>query len=159
MSQRLNYAELSAPMFEKMSELSMATKQHSALNQELLHLVDILVSTLNKCAFCVDMHVKEAKIHGVRELKVYHLAVWQESPLFSDKERAAFKWAELVTKLGPDGVHDADFQAARAHLSEQELSDLNFAVLAINGWNRLAVPFAMVPGSADQYFGLDKAGL
>jgi alkylhydroperoxidase family enzyme len=105
------------------------------------------------------MHVKEAKIAGVRELKVYHLPVWQESDLFSAKEKAALKWVEAVTDLPPKGISEDLYQTVREELSEQEISDLTFAVASINSWNRLAIPFAVVPGSADEIFKLDRAGL
>ena len=96
-------------------------------------------SQLNGCAFCVDMHVKEAKIHGDRELRLHHVAVWRESPLFSEQERAALEWTEALTQLTPHGVSDAIYASVREQFSEQELSDLTFLVVAINGWNRLNV--------------------
>jgi alkylhydroperoxidase family enzyme len=105
------------------------------------------------------MHVKEAKIHGERDLRVHHISIWRESPLFSERERAAFEWAEAVTKLGPHGVDDSVFERGRAQFSEKELAELTFVIGTINFWNRLAIPFRTVPGSADKAFGLDKAGL
>ena len=117
------------------------------------------VSQLNGCAFCVDMHVKEAKLHGERELRLYHLPIWRESPLFSAKERAGLAWAEALTRLGEDGVSDALYQATLAEFSEKELVDLTFFIIAINGWNRLGVAFRSAPGSLDAVYGLEKAGL
>jgi alkylhydroperoxidase family enzyme len=105
------------------------------------------------------MHSKEAKIHGERELRLYHVAIWRESNLFSPRERAALNWAEILTTLPPHGVSDADFDAARAEFSEKELADLTFCVMAINGWNRASIAFRNVPGSMDVPYGLDKAGL
>lgn len=125
----------------------------------LAHLVMLRASQINGCAFCVDMHVKEAKIHGDRELRLHHVAVWRESPLFSEQERAALEWTEALTQLSPHGVSDAIYASVREQFSEQELSELTFLVVAINGWNRLNVAFRTVPGSADKQFGLDKAGL
>ncbi|MDV7338263.1 carboxymuconolactone decarboxylase family protein [Terasakiella sp. A23] len=159
MQQRLNHFELSAPLYEKMAAFSMATKEKSSIDKKLLHLIDIRVSQLNGCAFCLDMHVKEAKIAGERELRVHHVAIWAESPLFTDKEKAALAWAEAVTKLGHDGISQDFFNEVREELSEQELSDLTFAVASINSWNRLAIPFTVPPGSADEFFGLNRAGL
>ena len=159
MTQRLNHFELSAPLYEKMAAFSIATKEQSSLDTKLLHLIDARVSMLNGCAFCLDMHVKEAKIAGERELRLYHLATWKESGLFSAKEKAALKWAEAVTELSPDGISEEIFQSVREELSEQEVSDLTFAVASINSWNRLAIPFNVVPGSADAMFGLERAGL
>ncbi|WP_417830919.1 carboxymuconolactone decarboxylase family protein [Terasakiella sp.] len=159
MSNRLNHFEASPAILEKMAAFSMATKQETSIDQTLLHLVDIRVSMLNGCAFCLDMHVKQAKIHGERELRLYHLGAWRESALFTDRERAALAWAEEVTRLSSEGVSDALYAETREHFSEKELCDLNFAVMAINSWNRLAVPFQAAPGSADEAFGLTKAGL
>jgi len=159
MSQRLNHFDLSAPLLEKMSAFSMATKEKTALDPQLLHLIDIRVSQLNGCAFCLDMHVKQAKIAQERELRLHHVAIWAESDLFTPKEKAALAWAEAVTRLGKDGALEDLFTEVREELSDQELSDLTFAVAAINSWNRLAIPFQMAPGSLDQQFGLDQAGL
>lgn len=159
MTQRLDYFAEGRGFVEKLRALSLATKNDSSLGKPLLHLVDLRVSQINGCAFCVDMHSKEAKIDGERELRLYHLAVWRESPLFSDRERAALEWAEAVTKLGAEGVPDLIFTKVREQFSDRELVELTFAVIAINGWNRLAVPFRAVPGSADAAYGLTKAGL
>jgi AhpD family alkylhydroperoxidase len=159
MSNRLKYFEISPVILEKMTAFSMATKQETSLDRGLLHLVDICVSILNGCTFCLDMHVKEAKIHGERELRLYHVSTWRESLLFSGRERAAFAWAEAVTKLGKEGISDSLYAETRKHFSEKELCDLNFAVMAINSWNRLAVPFQAEAGSMDEAFGLSRAGL
>jgi len=159
MTQRLNHMEVSPALFDKMAALSQATKQETSLDENLQHLVDMRVSMLNGCAFCLDMHAKEAKINGERELRLYHLAIWRESPLFSDKERAALAWAEKLTQVSQSEISDAFYQEIREVLSEQELSDLTYAVVSINAWNRLAVGFSMVPGAADAHFGLDKANL
>ena len=159
MTQRLNYAQQAPELFKKYVEFSMALKKSSSLETPLQDLITLRASQLNGCAFCVDMHVKEAKIHGERELRLHHVAVWRESPLFSEQERAALEWTEALTQLSPHGVSDAVYASVREQFSEQELSDLSFLVVAINGWNRLSVAFRNVPGSADKQFGLDKAGL
>ena len=158
MTQRLDYTRLSPGLFRRYLDFSLALKKGS-LEAGLQHLVTLRASQLNGCAFCVDMHVKEARIDGERELRLHHVPIWRESPLFSPRERAALAWTELLTHLPAHGVSDADFQAARAEFSEQELADLSFAIVGINGWNRLNVGFAGVPGSLDQAYGLDKAGL
>jgi AhpD family alkylhydroperoxidase len=158
MSQRINYVQQSPSLVQKLAELGQAC--HSAsIEHALIDLINVRASQINGCAFCVDMHVKEAKIRGERELRLHHVVIWRESPLFSARERAALEWTEAVTKLGPNGVPDSIFEQTRAHFSEKELSDLTFVVLVINAWNRLAVPFRSVPGSADRQFGIDKAGL
>lgn len=158
MTQRLDYARLSSELFRKYLDFSLTLKK-SALEAGLQHLVTLRASQLNGCAFCVDMHVKEARIDGERELRLHHVAIWRESPLFSPRERAALAWTELLTRLPAHGVSDADFRDARTEFSEQELAELSFAIVAINGWNRLAIGFAAVPGAMDKAYGLDKAGL
>ncbi len=156
MSQRLNYVPLAQDLYKKMLELSALSK---AANKEWGDLVNIRASQINGCAFCLDMHVKEAKLHGERELRVHHIAIWRESSLFSPRERAVLEWTEAVTKLGEHGVPDDVYGRVREQLSEKEIVDLTFAVMVINAWNRLAISFRATPGSADAMMGLDKAGL
>jgi AhpD family alkylhydroperoxidase len=158
MSQRLDYYKNSPELAKKLYELSQATK-NSSLGNTLLDLVNIRASQLNGCAFCVDMHSKEAKIHGERELRIYHIPIWRESPLFSETERAVLEWTEAVTKLAEHGVADDVYERVRAHLSEVQISELTFAIGVINIWNRLSISFKYVPGSADAMLGLTKAGL
>lgn len=158
MTQRLNYFDTSAEISGKYLEFSMALKK-SAVVREVGQLVDIRASQINGCGFCLDMHVKQARIAGERELRLHHIAIWRESTLFSPRERAALAWTETVTTLPSDGVSDDAYRAAREHFSESELSDLTLLVVGINGWNRLNVAFRTVPGSADAAYGLDKAGL
>lgn len=158
MSQRINYYEVSPDLSKKLFELSTTLKSGS-LDRKLIDLVNIRASLINGCAFCIDMHVKEAKIHGERELRVYHIPIWRESTLFSDKERAALEWTEAVTKLGEHGVPDEIFACVRKQFSDKEIADLTFAVAIINAWNRLSISFQSVPGSSDAAFGLTKAGL
>lgn len=158
MSQRLDYARKAPELFKKYLDFSLAL-QKSRLDVALRDLVTLRASQLNGCAFCVDMHVKEATIHGERALRLHHVAVWRESTLFSARERAALDWVEQLTHLPPHGVSTAAFQAVREHFNDEELAELSFAIVAINGWNRLSVGFAVVPGSQDALYGLDKAGL
>ena len=158
MSQRLNYAQQSPELFKKLSELSMALKG-SVIEEKLRDLVNIRASQLNGCAFCLDMHVKEAKIHGESELRLYHVAIWRESNLFVPRERAALAWTEAVTRLPEGGIPDELYERVRGQLSEKEVSDLTFAIAIINTWNRASIAFKAVPGSADKLYGLDKAGL
>jgi AhpD family alkylhydroperoxidase len=125
----------------------------------MIDLVQTRASQLNGCTFCVDMHVKEAKIHGERELRLYHLPVWRESTLFTDKERAALEWTEILTKVSSSGVSDAEYSAAREHLTDKEIVDLTFAIGIINVWNRFNAAFRGQHGTLDKMYGLDKAGL
>ena len=158
MTQRLNYAQQSPELFKKFMEFSMALRS-SVIDEKLQALVEIRASQINGCGFCLDMHVKQAKIHGETELRLYHVAIWRESNLFVPRERAALAWTEALTKLPEGGIPDEIYERVRGQLSEKEISDLTFVVMAINAWNRVNVGFKTVPGSADKAYGLDKAGL
>ena len=158
MTRRIDFSQRSPELLKKVLDLSAQVRE-STIEQSLLHLVDIRASQLNGCAFCLDMHIKEAKIHGERELRVHHLAIWRESSLFSERERAALAWTEALTKLSEHGIPDALYEQCRTQFSEKELSDLTFVATVINAWNRLNIAFRTEPGSADKAFGLDKANL
>ncbi|MGF7149354.1 AhpD family alkylhydroperoxidase [Sphingomonas zeicaulis] len=158
MTLRLDPSKQSPAIFKKMVEFSMAVK-HGSIEHAILHLVDIRASQLNGCAYCLDMHVKEARIGGERELRIHHVAVWHESPLFSARERAALAWTEELTKLPAGGISDEAFAAVREAFSEQEVADLTFQIMVINAWNRQSIAYAFVPGSTDKLYGLDKANL
>jgi AhpD family alkylhydroperoxidase len=158
MSQRLNYYQQSPELAKKLLDLSQAVKS-SSLGNTILDMVNIRASQLNGCAFCLDMHVKEAKIHKERELRIYHIPIWRESTLFTEPERAALEWTEAVTKLSAEGVPDDVYNRVRAHFNEKQISELTFAVAVINAWNRLNISFRNVPGSFDEMLGLTKAGL
>ncbi|MDF3888093.1 carboxymuconolactone decarboxylase family protein [Cupriavidus basilensis] len=158
MSQRTNYFQQSPELSKKLMEFS-ALFQNTTIEQPIRELVEIRASQLNGCAFCVDMHIKMAKIHGERELRLHHVAIWRESTLFSPRERAALAWTEALTNIPAHGVSDEIYERVRTQYSEKELSGLTFLVGAINTWNRLNVAFRMVPGSSDKAFGLDKANL
>ena len=105
------------------------------------------------------MHVKQAKLHGERELRIYHVAIWRESPLFTAKEKAALALCEALTKLDAYGVPDELYREAREHFSEVELSELAFSIAIINSWNRLMVLSQTLPGALDKAYGLDRAHL
>ncbi|RQU13499.1 carboxymuconolactone decarboxylase family protein [Burkholderia cenocepacia] len=158
MTQRLNYMHQSPELFRQFLELSNLLRS-SAIEESIRDLVSARASQINGCAFCLDMHVKEARLHGERELRLHHLATWRESTLFSPRERAALAWTEGLTTLPEHGVPDDLYDRVRGQFSEKELSDLTFEVMAINGWNRANVAFRTVPGSADKAYGLDKANL
>jgi AhpD family alkylhydroperoxidase len=150
--------EQSPELFKKMVEFSMAENK-SSIEKKILDLVHIRASQMNGCGFCLDMHVKEAKIHGERELRLYHISIWRESTLFDPRERAALAWTEILTKLPEHGVPDELYESVRGQFTEKEISDLTFSVMAINAWNRVNVAFKTEPGSADAAYGLNKAGL
>src|SRR5262249_14559517 len=127
MNPRINYNQHSSAQIQKLLELGQLSAQ-GALDPTLNDLVHIRASQLNGCAFCLDMHVKEAKIHGERELRLYHIAIWRESPLFSEKERSVLEWTEAVTKLNTHGIPDELYGRVREHLSEKEMSDLTLSI-------------------------------
>lgn len=155
---RVNWVEQSPELVKKFTGVATALRA-SSIEESILNLVNIRASQLNGCSFCLDMHVKQAKMHGERELRLYHMAAWRDSTLFAPRERAALAWTEVLTKLPDQGVSDEIYERVRTQLSEKEISDLSFAVMLINSWNRLNVGFKTVPGSADGMYGLDKAGL
>ena len=156
---RLNLLQQSPELVKKLQDFSMAIANTGHIEPRLSHLVDIRASQMNGCAFCLDMHVKEAKLDGERELRLHHVAIWRESPLFSPKERAALAWTEALTQIAPTGISDELYDEVREHFSEKELSTLTFRVMCINAFNRANVAFRTTPGAADKAFGLEKAGL
>ena len=158
MTQRIDYQKQSPELFKKFVEFSLALRQ-SAIEESIRDLVDIRASQINGCSFCVDMHVKEATIHGERPLRLHHIATWRESNLFSPRERAALAWTEILTQIPAQGVPDDIYERVRTQLSEKELSDLTFLVMSINAWNRVNVGFRLVPGTYDKAFGVDQSGL
>ena len=117
------------------------------LESSLLELVKLRASMINGCAYCVDMHTKDARLAGETEQRLYAVAVWHETPFFTPRERAALSWTDALTDLAHQDVTDELFHAVRMHFGEQELVDLTMAVIAINGWNRLSVGFRTPVGS------------
>ncbi len=119
----------------------------SGLEPKLLELVRMRASQLNGCAYCIDMHSKDARAEGETEQRLYGLNAWRETPYYTDRERAALEWAEAVTLIARDQVPDEIYERVRKHFSEAELVNLTLALVAINGWNRLAISFRAVPGT------------
>jgi AhpD family alkylhydroperoxidase len=112
-----------------------------SVDKMLLHLVKLRASQINGCAFCVDMHVKEALDDGEDPQRLHLLVAWRESPLYTERERAALAWTESLTNLAQTGAPDADFDGLRPHFSEAEIVNLTAAIATINVWNRWAVGF------------------
>ena len=117
------------------------------LEPALIELVLMRASQLNGCAYCMDMHSKDARAAGETEQRLYLLPAWREAPFYTGRERAALAWCEAVTRLDAHGVSDEVYAMARGQFSEKELGDLNMAVVLINAWNRIAIPFQNIPGS------------
>ena len=143
---RIDYRRLSPAAFKAYLEFDRAA-QSAGLEPSLLELVKLRASQINGCAYCVDMHSKDARAHGETEQRMYALPVWREAPFFSERERAAIAFTEALTCVAGTGIADELFTATRAHFSEQEMVALTLAVVAINGWNRIAVAFRPVPGT------------
>jgi AhpD family alkylhydroperoxidase len=146
MQPRLDYARTAPDGLKAMLGLEQYARQ-SGLEPALLDLIKIRVSQINGCAFCLDMHSKDARAAGETEQRLYALPAWREAPFFSDRERAALAWAEAVTRVSETHVSDEIYETVRQHFTEKELVDLTISIVAINGWNRLAISFRSVPGS------------
>lgn len=122
--------------------------RQSGLDHRLLELVKTRASQLNGCAFCLDMHTKDARAAGETEQRLYALSAWRETSFYTPAERAALAWTEAVTVLtGEDPVSDAVYTEVRSHFNERQIVDLTLAIVAINGWNRLSIAFRKEPGA------------
>lgn len=147
MHQRLAYKLASPDAFNAMLQVEQQIHK-SGLEESLLELVKSRASQINGCAWCLDMHTKDARACGEAEQRLYLLPVWREAPCYSERERAALAWTEAITEIAATrDVSDAVYNQARAQFSEKELVDLTLAVIAINGWNRLNVAFRTPVGN------------
>ncbi|WP_416400702.1 carboxymuconolactone decarboxylase family protein [Alicycliphilus denitrificans] len=146
MTQRLDYKNASPKGFAAMLALELHARA-SGLEHGLLELVKTRVSQLNGCAFCLDMHTKDARAAGEGEQRLYLLPAWREAHCYTERERAALAWAEAVTLLKDQQVPDDVYEQARRQFDEKALVDLTLAIVAINGWNRLSVSFRTEAGS------------
>lgn len=116
----------------------------SGLEQSLIELVKTRASQINGCAYCINMHTEDARKHGETEQRLYLLNAWRESPLYSERERAALAWTEALTLVSATHAPDADYEAARAQFTDSELVNLTTLIGAINAWNRIAIGFRAV---------------
>src|SRR5690554_4745810 len=146
MKERLNYAKVEPEALKAMLKLEEYVDK-SGLDRTLYELVKVRASQINKCAYCLDMHTKDARRAGESEQRLYALSAWRETPFFTPRERAALDWAEAHTLIAGRGIDDALFDATHAHFSEQGLVDLTLAICAINAWNRMAIGFPAEAGS------------
>jgi AhpD family alkylhydroperoxidase len=146
MTQRLDYQTASPDAFKAMLHTEQQVRK-SGLEESLLELVKIRASQLNGCAWCLDMHTKDARAEGETEQRLYLVPVWREAPCYSERERAALAWTEAVTELPAGEVSDAVYAEVRHHFDEKQLVDLTLAVIAINGWNRLNIAFRTTVGN------------
>jgi AhpD family alkylhydroperoxidase len=137
---RISYKEIAPGAYQAMLGLERYVGE-SGLEQSLLELVRTRASQLNGCAFCLDMHSKDAIAAGETPQRLLVLSAWRDAPFYSERERVALAWTEAVTQLGPSGVSDELYRATRQQFDERQLADLTMAIVAINGWNRLAIAF------------------
>jgi AhpD family alkylhydroperoxidase len=136
---------LSSGLLHSMFSLSTEVEKH--IERPLLALVEIRASQINGCAYCLDMHTKDARLAGETEQRIYALNAWRETPFFTDRERAALEWTEAVTRVADTHVPDEVYDRAAAHFNEADLVALTFAVIVINSWNRLSISFRPTVGS------------
>jgi AhpD family alkylhydroperoxidase len=148
MSKRLDYAKASPDGYKAFGGVHVAV-QKSGLPKELIDLVYLRVSQINGCAYCIDMHSRDLLSHGLSVDKLVLVPVWPEAGnVFTARERAAFAWAESVTRVAETGVPDADYAAATAEFNEKELADLTYAIGLMNAFNRFGIAFRMTPAAA-----------
>ena len=140
MNPRLDYRKAAPDAFKAMLDLEAAVDR-GGLERSLIELVKMRVSQINGCGHCLDMHSKEARAAGETEQRLYLLSVWREAPIYSARERAALGWAEAVTLISETEVHDELYAEALEQFGEKGLVELNLAIIAINGWNRMAIAF------------------
>ena len=145
MKELLNYAKASPEAVAAFRGVETYVRG-CGLDHKLLELVKMRASQINGCAFCLDMHSKDARARGETEQRLYPLSAWAETPFFSERERAALAWTEAVTRLADAPVPESLYEELRRHFSEKEVVDLTMAVIAINGWNRLAATFRTTVG-------------
>lgn len=146
MQSRLEYGTAAPDALKAMYGLEAYLKK-SGLEPSLLELIKLRASQINGCAYCIDMHSKDARARGETEQRLYALDAWRETPFYTDRERAALEWTEAVTKIGDGHAPDDVFERTRSHFTDKELVDLTLAIVTINGWNRLAIAFRTVPGT------------
>jgi AhpD family alkylhydroperoxidase len=146
MKQRVNFYEKGFKAIRPLFNLG-AYLAKSPIETSLLDLINFRVSQINGCAYCLDMHSKDLRAHGETEQRLYMLDAWRESPMYTDRERAALAWAEAVTKLEKQSVPNDVYEQALAEFSEEELVDLTMAVNGINSWNRLNIAFHTPAGN------------
>ena len=144
MEPRLDYVKAAPDAYKAMLGLEAAVRR-LGIDRTVLELIKIRASQINGCAFCLDMHTRDARKQGETEERIYQLSAWHESPAFTPRERAALGWTDALTLVAETHAPDDVYEEARRHFSEKELVDLTLAVVTINAWNRLAVGFRRMP--------------
>lgn len=142
MKPRLDIARLAPELFHAVTDLGDAVRK-SGFDSQLLHLIRVRASQLNGCVYCVDLHVREALADGLSPQLLHHLAVWRESPLFDERQKAALQWTESITLIAQTGVPDSAFAAVKAAFTETEIAQLTIAISTINAWNMITASSRM----------------
>ena len=143
MKPRMNFYQAAPDTIKALSALETQI-QSTGLEKSLIELVKIRASQINGCAYCINMHTEDARKRGETEQRIYLLSAWRESPLYSDRERAALAWTEAVTLISETHAPDDVYEQVRMQFSEQETVNLTMLVATINAWNRLAIAFRSV---------------
>ncbi|HEY6271771.1 MAG TPA: carboxymuconolactone decarboxylase family protein [Terriglobales bacterium] len=146
LSARIDVTKVAPEAYHAMSGLQRYVRQ-SGLEQPLLELVRMRSSQINGCAYCLDMHSKDARAAGETEQRLYALNAWREAPFYTERERTALAWTEALTLVSQSHVPDEVYELARKQFSEKEIVDLTLAVAEINAWNRIAISLRAVPGT------------
>ena len=146
MEARLQIQKVAPQAYRAMLGLESYVKS-TRLEPTLIELVKVRASQINGCAFCLDMHTKDARANGESEQRLYALNAWRETPFFTDRERAALAWTEALTLISENHAPDEVYEQARERFTEEELVNLTMAIVAINGWNRILIGFRAVPGT------------
>ncbi|MDO7487476.1 carboxymuconolactone decarboxylase family protein [Peribacillus sp. NPDC096448] len=145
MEQRVNYMKTNREVVKLMMGLE-EYKKTTGIDSTLIELIKIRASQINGCAYCLDMHTKDARAMGETEQRIYCLSAWRETPFYSDSERAALELTEAVTAISANGVPDELYERVRLHFDEKQYIDLITIIITINGWNRLAISAQSIPG-------------
>jgi AhpD family alkylhydroperoxidase len=151
MEPRLNPYPAAPKGFQALSALQ-AYVDSCGLERPLLELVKMLASQINGCAYCLDMHSKDARALGETEQRLYLLHAWRESPFYTERERAALEWTEAVTRIAENHVPDDVYERVKRQFGDDELANLTLAIATINTWNRLSISFRVVPGAYTSHF-------
>jgi len=146
MEPRIDYLKSGRGVIEAMLGVEKYLRQ-SGLEESLLNLIRMRASQINGCAYCLDMHWKDARSLGESEQRLYGLDAWEESPYYTERERAALAWTEALTNIREGHVADEVYERVRPHFTEKELADLSLAITSINSWNRLNIAVRTVPGT------------
>ena len=147
MQPRLDYKSVAPEALKPLLQLEAYLNHSSGLEPSLLDLVRLRASQINGCAYCIDMHSKDLRARGETEQRLYELNAWRETPFYSDRKRAALEWTEAITLISQNHVPDDVFKKVHQYFSDPELVNLTMVIVAINGWNRIAISFRVVHGS------------